>query len=101
MTGGHQFAEISDLTFLECLYSSCRTGYFTYHVTRTFLSYRVGDSTLYLCPVFLCQFGKELDRFHFADLLYSRVALTYTVVIRAAVQVVRTMGIADHYFDAL
>ena len=100
MACSHQFTEISDLAFLQRLYSRRRTSYFAHHVARTFLGNRVGDSALHLFPIVFGQFGKELDRFYFADLLHCGLALTNAVVVCAAVQMVRTVGIGDHHFDA-
>ena len=101
MAGCHQFAEIRDLAAFERLNGCGSTCHFAYHVTRTFLSDRVGDSALYLFPVLFGQFRQVLDRFHFADLLQCRLTLTNTVVIRTAIEVVRAVGVGDNNLNAL
>ena len=101
MAGGHQFTEIRDLAFLERLNGCCGTGYFAYDVAGTLLGNRVGNSGFHFFPVVLGQLGEELDGFHFADLLHGGVALADAVVVCAAVQMMRAVGIGDDHFDAI
>ena len=86
---------------LECLYGSRSASYFTHYVVCPFLCDRISDSLFHLLPVLRCQFGQIRDRSHLAYLFQRRLALSYAVVIRPTVEVVRTVGVGDHHFDAI